>query len=62
MGGLGGATVAASDRTQWPLSHALASNLLLAILFALVGLVLARGISRRPSSGIMSHGDNYGDN
>ena len=58
MGGLGGATVAASDRTQWPLSHALASNLLLAILFALVGLVLARGISRRPSSGIMSHGDN----
>jgi MFS family permease len=58
MGGLGGATVAASDRTQWPLSHALASNLILGILLAMVGLLLARRITRRPSSGIMSHGVN----
>ena len=58
MGGLGGATVAASDRTQWPLSHALASNLIMAILFGFLGLLLARHISRRGSSGNMAHADN----
>jgi MFS family permease len=58
MGGLGGATVAASDRTQWPLSHALASNLIMAILFGFLGLLLARRISRRGSSGNMAHADN----
>lgn len=58
MGGLGGATVAASDRTQWPLSHALASNLLMGISFGFVGFLLARRISRRGASGNMAHADN----
>jgi len=58
MGGFGGATVAASDRTQWPLSHALASNLIMAMLFGFLGLLLARRVSRRGSSGNIAHAEN----
>ena len=47
MGGIGGATVAISDRTQWPLTHALGTNFAIAAALALLGLAASRGVARR---------------
>lgn len=41
MGGVGGATVAVSDRTDWPLTHALAANFVMAAVLAAVGVAIA---------------------
>ena len=47
MGGIGGATVAVSDRTDWPLSHALGTNFLIAAILAALGIVASRGVAQR---------------
>ena len=47
MGGIGGATVAISDRTDWPLSHALGTNFLIAAILAALGIVASRGVAQR---------------
>ena len=48
MGGLGGATVAVSDRTSWPLTHALFTNFAAAAVLAVAGAVIAgRVVARR---------------
>lgn len=44
MGGIGGATVAIADRTSWPLTGALATNLGLAIGLAALGVVACRRV------------------
>ncbi|MFM8946440.1 MAG: MFS transporter [Actinomycetota bacterium] len=46
MGAIGGATVAASDRTSWPLVDALGTNFAIAVGLALVGVVASRGVKR----------------
>jgi len=47
MGGIGGATVAISDRTNWPLSHALGTNFLIAAVLATLGILASRGVAQR---------------
>jgi hypothetical protein len=47
MGGIGGATVAISDRTHWPLSHALGTNFAIAAVLAALGIVASRGVAQR---------------
>lgn len=47
MGGIGGATVAISDRTDWPLSHALGTNFAIAAVLAALGIVASRGVAQR---------------
>ena len=47
MGGIGGATVAISDRTDWPLSHALGTNFLIAAILAALGILASRGVAQR---------------
>lgn len=47
MGGVGGATVAISDRTHWPLSHALGTNFAIAAVLAALGIVASRGVAQR---------------
>ena len=47
MGGIGGATVAISDRTNWPLSHALGTNFAIAAVLAILGIVASRGVAQR---------------
>jgi MFS family permease len=49
MGGIGGALVAYSDRSSWPLRDALATCFVLAALCALGGLVASRGVRKAPS-------------
>ena len=49
MGGIGGASVAVSDRTTWPLTDALFTNFVLAAVVAVIGLVMATGVTRRSS-------------
>lgn len=44
MGGVGGAMVAVSDRTDWPLTSALATNFAIAGTLAVVGVFVARRI------------------
>jgi hypothetical protein len=44
MGGIGGATVAFSDRTSWSLTGALATNFALAAALALLGAFAARRV------------------
>jgi MFS family permease len=47
MGGIGGATVAISDRTHWPLTHALGTNFAIAAVLAALGIVASRGVAQR---------------
>lgn len=46
MGGIGGATVAVSDRTDWPLADALFTNFAIAVVIGVLGLVASRGVTR----------------
>ncbi len=46
MGGMGGATVAVADRTDWPLADALFANFAIAVAIGLLGLVASRGVAR----------------
>ncbi len=46
MGGLGGATVAVSDRTAWPLGDALFTNFAVATAIGILGFVVSRGVTR----------------
>lgn len=48
MGGIGGATVAVSDRTEWPLAEALFTNFSIAVVIGVLGLVASRGVTRAP--------------
>jgi MFS family permease len=48
MGGVGGATVAVSDRTSWPLTSALFANFAIAALIGVLGIVVSRGVTRAP--------------
>ena len=50
MGGVSGATVAVSDRTDWPLTHALLTNFGVAIALAGAGAVLAGRVAPRRTS------------
>lgn len=49
MGAIGGATVAASDRTEWPLVDAIGTNFGIALALTFVGIVASRGV-KRPAS------------
>jgi MFS family permease len=53
MGGVGGATVAVSDRTDWPLTSALAVNFAIAGALAITGVFVARRI--RPAISERNH-------
>ena len=44
MGGIGGATVALSDRTEWSLTGALATNFAIAAVLAAIGIFAARRV------------------
>jgi MFS family permease len=46
MGAIGGATVAVSDRTSWPLVNAIGTNFAIALVLAAVGFLASRGVSR----------------
>jgi hypothetical protein len=46
MGGIGGATVAVADRTDWPLADALFTNFAIAIAIGVLGFVASRGVTR----------------
>jgi MFS family permease len=46
MGSIGGATVAASDRTEWPLTHAIGTNFGIALVLTMIGIVASRGVKR----------------
>ena len=46
MGAIGGATVAAADRTSWPLVNAIGANFAIAFVLALVGFLASRGVSK----------------
>lgn len=50
MGGVGGATVAVSDRTDWPLTHALFANFALAAGLAVVGALIAGRVTARSTT------------
>jgi MFS family permease len=47
MGGLGGATVAVSDRTDWALSGALLTNFVVAAAIGILGFLASRGVTPR---------------
>lgn len=46
MGGIGGATVAIADRTDWSLTGAIGTNFGLAAALAVVGILASRGVRR----------------
>ena len=50
MGGVGGATVAVSDRTNWPLTNALFTNFAMAAVLAAIGALIAGRITTRATA------------